>query len=190
MQMGLAQCLRASKQIHLAACVDNLDLLHTIIGGLPWNVLVILPYAGDVVPKIILQAGNVVCLSPLGALRGVPAEALSAQMVEDAVMLAYSLDPSHAHVQHSEVISAANNFRVTPSRRAIAPAIELSQHQKDVMTLMVKGLTNREIARVLGVSLPTARYHVSAILTKLGVSNRTEASGVAVNLNLIENRDL
>lgn len=64
--------------------------------------------------------------------------------------------------------------------------VNLGLQQKKVLALMSKGLTNPEIAELLGVSLSTARYHVSAILEKLEVSNRSEAVALAVRNNLID----
>jgi NarL family two-component system response regulator LiaR len=49
---------------------------------------------------------------------------------------------------------------------------------------MVEGLNNREIAERLVVSLSTAKFHVSSILSKLGVESRTEAVALAVQHNL------
>ena len=56
----------------------------------------------------------------------------------------------------------------------------LGDQQKRVLALMAKGLTNPEIASQLNISQSTARYHVSAILHKLDVSNRAEAVALAV----------
>ncbi len=67
---------------------------------------------------------------------------------------------------------------------SLAPNIDLGAQQTRVLTLMTKGLTNPEIARHLGISRPTVSYHVSAILRKLDVSNRSEAVAVAVQHNL------
>nr|WP_241735745.1 LuxR C-terminal-related transcriptional regulator [Aquisalinus flavus] len=53
------------------------------------------------------------------------------------------------------------------------------------MWLLTKGLTNSEIAEHLNISLPTARYHVSAILQKLDVSNRAEAVALALKEHLV-----
>lgn len=61
--------------------------------------------------------------------------------------------------------------------------------QKKVLALMTKGFTNPEIAEHLGISTPTARYHVSAILQKLDVSNRAEATAYAIRNGLIEEKD-
>jgi hypothetical protein len=45
-----------------------------------------------------------------------------------------------------------------------------------VLELMGRGLTNRDIARVLGISPATVKRHVSAVIASLDVSNRTEAA--------------
>ncbi len=70
-----------------------------------------------------------------------------------------------------------------------SPHIRLGAQQKRVLALMTKGFTNGEIAEHMGISTPTARYHVSAILEKLGVSNRTEASAMAVANRLVDEQD-
>ncbi len=50
---------------------------------------------------------------------------------------------------------------------------------------MAEGLTNAEIADRLVISLSTAKTHVSSIISKLGVSSRTEAATIAVRHRLI-----
>jgi len=52
----------------------------------------------------------------------------------------------------------------------------LTPRQLEVLEVMARGLTNREIGEVLGISSGTVRVHVAAILEALGVSNRTEAT--------------
>ena len=71
----------------------------------------------------------------------------------------------------------------------LGQADTLGIQQKKVLRLMTKGFTNPEIAEHLGISSPTARYHVSAILRKLDVSNRSEAVALAIRLNLIDADD-
>jgi TolB-like protein len=51
----------------------------------------------------------------------------------------------------------------------------LSPRQRDVLQLVAKGLTNGEIGSALGISAETVRTHVTSILARLQVSNRTEA---------------
>lgn len=65
----------------------------------------------------------------------------------------------------------------------------LGEQQKKVLALMTKGFTNPEIAEKLDISTTTARYHVSAILRKLDVSNRSEAVAVAIRSNLVDADD-
>jgi DNA-binding CsgD family transcriptional regulator len=52
----------------------------------------------------------------------------------------------------------------------------LTPREQEVLDLLRRGLTNQQIADRLGISLPGARYHVSEILSKLGVDSRQEAA--------------
>jgi TolB-like protein/DNA-binding CsgD family transcriptional regulator len=54
----------------------------------------------------------------------------------------------------------------------------LTPRQLEVLELVAKGLTNRDIGRVLGIAPATAKLHVSAVLRALEVTNRTEAAGL------------
>ena len=60
----------------------------------------------------------------------------------------------------------------------------LSAREREVLSLVAAGRTNREIAEALYISPKTASVHVSNILAKLGVSGRVEAAGVAHRLGL------
>jgi DNA-binding NarL/FixJ family response regulator len=58
---------------------------------------------------------------------------------------------------------------------AVSPAdLGLTGRQIDVLTLIMQGMSNKAICRVLDLSEPTVKSHVSAILRALNVSNRTE----------------
>jgi two-component system, NarL family, response regulator LiaR len=61
---------------------------------------------------------------------------------------------------------------------------DLTRRERDVLKLMVDGLTNAEIADRLIVSLSTVKTHVSSIIAKLGASSRTEAAAIAVREHL------
>jgi len=63
---------------------------------------------------------------------------------------------------------------------------DLTSRELEVLGLMVEGLTNPEIANRLTISRATASSHVSHILQKLGVSNRSEAIVLAVRSKLVE----
>lgn len=65
------------------------------------------------------------------------------------------------------------------------PGHDLTKREREVLSLMVRGLNNTEIADVLIVSRSTIKFHVSNILSKLHVTTRTEAAAVAVQHHLV-----
>ena len=75
--------------------------------------------------------------------------------------------------------------RAVKEEEASAFAI-LSQQEKHVLILVSEGKTNREIAKSLFLGEGTVRNYVSSILSKLGASNRAEATAYAVEHNLKE----
>jgi DNA-binding NarL/FixJ family response regulator len=76
---------------------------------------------------------------------------------------------------------------IFPSRAASPspPAEELTPRESEVLQLLADGLTNRAIAQELGISEHTVKFHVNAILGKLGAQSRTEAVVRASRLGLI-----
>jgi DNA-binding NarL/FixJ family response regulator len=103
----------------------------------------------------------------------------------------------------SEVVDAiraavAGEVRLDPavaaalalSMRTPPSAVEsLTPREREVITLVAEGRTNREIGRRLGVAERTARTHVSNILAKLGLASRTQAAMWAVRQGLVDTED-
>lgn len=56
-----------------------------------------------------------------------------------------------------------------------APGGDLTQREREILALMTRGLNNQEIAAELSVAVPTVKFHITNILSKLHVDNRTEA---------------
>lgn len=65
-----------------------------------------------------------------------------------------------------------------------APGFDLTERERTVLTLMIEGLNNTQIAGRLTVSPSTIKSHVSNILSKLGVASRTEAVTLALRQGL------
>lgn len=62
----------------------------------------------------------------------------------------------------------------------------LSPREKEVLILICKGYTNKEIAKELFVSTHTAKAHVTSIIKKFGVNNRTNVVYYAIKNKLID----
>ena len=66
------------------------------------------------------------------------------------------------------------------------PIPKLTPRQKEILTQMVRGLTDRDIALLFGIRQDGVNDHVSAILAKLGAANRTEAVAIAMRKHIVE----
>lgn len=105
-------------------------------------------------------------------LKTVSAEELVAS-VRGAVLGKPSLSPEATQV-------LLQGFKQPESAR-----LGLSEREKEILALMAEGLPNSEIARRLVVSPSTVKFHVSNILSKLGVTSRTEAVAFALKNQLV-----
>jgi two-component system, NarL family, response regulator LiaR len=106
------------------------------------------------------------------------------------------------NVGASELASAIRNARAGKSTlspeaaqaliqratRPPTPGHDLSAREREVLSLMTQGLSNRAIAERLIISSSTADFHVSNILSKLGVTSRTEAVALAVQHRLVDQK--
>ena len=104
---------------------------------------------------------------------------VSAQALAEAIR--------QAHAGHSTLAPEATEALVKATRqRASQHDYGLTERELEVLSLLVEGLSNAEIAERLVVSVATAKFHVRGILSKLGVSSRTEAVALALQQNLID----
>jgi len=65
----------------------------------------------------------------------------------------------------------------------------LTAREHQILQLVAKGLTNKEIGQAFGISDKTARNHVNSIISKLEVSDRTEAATIAIRQGLVSIAD-
>jgi two-component system, NarL family, response regulator DevR len=73
--------------------------------------------------------------------------------------------------------------------RPAQPGDALTEREREVLALVARGYTNRQIAEALSLSEKTARNHLSHILEKLGLSRRSEAAVYAVEHQLLRRDD-
>ena len=99
------------------------------------------------------------------------------------------------NVEFSELVEAIR--AVAAGGRFVSPEIEriisseppvpaLSPRQGEILALLVRGLSNADIARQLGISVNMVKEHSNALFAKLGVANRTEAVALALRKHLLK----
>ncbi len=77
------------------------------------------------------------------------------------------------------------SLRPAPESRPAASADAFTPREREVLALLARGLSNRDIADALDISAHTAKFHVNSILQKLGVERRTEAVVRAARMGLV-----
>ena len=102
---------------------------------------------------------------------------VTADELANAIRAAYEGRPTLAPEATAALIHAAT--------RPAAPQYDLTPRELEVLTLLVQGLNNPDIADKLVVSRSTVKFHVSSILSKLGVNGRTEAVALAIQEKLV-----
>jgi len=73
----------------------------------------------------------------------------------------------------------------TAAPGAVAQGGALTARELEVLRLVARGLSNKEIAADLGITTHTVKYHLAAVLEKLGVRSRTEAVSLGVRTGLV-----
>jgi DNA-binding CsgD family transcriptional regulator len=92
--------------------------------------------------------------------------------------------PPELVVSAAHVMAAGMALERAPTA-APAATVELTPREREVLALMVDGAPNKLIARALGISERTAKFHVAAILGKLGARNRGGAVAIALREGLV-----
>ena len=96
--------------------------------------------------------------------------------------------PHDALVNAVRRVHAGGRFLPSPVSRALSsriPNSDLSAREREVLDLIVQGKSNKEIATDLGISESTVKCHVSVILMRLNVTDRTQAVVTALQRGLV-----
>ena len=89
---------------------------------------------------------------------------------------------SFAKIGGGNALSSQFDGEALPALSTEADVLKLTKRQREVLTLLARGLSNKEIARVLDIAEATTKIHMAGLLRGLGVRNRTEAAFKAANL--------
>ncbi len=184
---GLIAFLLAFEDLHLVGeAADGEEAVRLCLRVRPDVVLMdlMMPYMDGVAATRQIRADNphtqIIALTSFkeeemvqGALRagaiGYLLKNVSADQLAEAIRAAHAGRPTLAPEATYALIQSAIHPHMPPLGH------DLTERERDVLELMVIGLNNAQIAKKLLVSRSTIKFHVSSILSKLGVGNRTEA---------------
>jgi NarL family two-component system response regulator LiaR len=90
-----------------------------------------------------------------------------------------------AHAGRATLSPEVAQSLVQNANQSPAPGLDLTDREREVLALLIEGLNNSRIAEKLTVSPSTIKSHVSNILSKLGVTSRTEAVSLALKKHIL-----
>ncbi len=131
------------------------------------RILVLTSFDQDGMVQQALQAGAI----------GYLLKNVSAHLLAEAIRAAHAGRSTLAEEIAGKVVALA----CQPSM----PGHNLTRREREVLLLLVEGLSNAQIARRLAISQATVKYHVRSILNKLGAASRTEAVSLAWQYDLL-----
>lgn len=92
------------------------------------------------------------------------------------------IDAVRTAVKGNKIISPRINEFLSVENNATP----LTERQQEILSLVVKGYSNRDIARNFGISEICVKKHLQAVFEKLGASTRTEAAAIALNRQMLK----
>jgi DNA-binding NarL/FixJ family response regulator len=146
--------------------------------------LKIVASADDVPPASLERIGGPVVSSPAGS----PAPADDPLVAAAALLVAAGyrvIAPGELARGDSDDLPGASIAEEQPGHGDDTPARNLSAREHEVLMLLAEGAPNKVIARRLGISVHTAKFHIASILAKLGAANRTDAIAIAMREGLV-----
>lgn len=152
--------------VRLGPGIDGLEATRQIAGlGLPTRVLMLTLHDMPAYVREALAAGAagyVLKDTGIDDLRRAVEQVLAGQSAIPIGLMNAALREAPACPRHADAVAA------------------LTEREDEVLGLVARGMTNKQIARELAISPATVKAHVERIIAKLGVSDRTQAAVVAV----------
>jgi DNA-binding CsgD family transcriptional regulator len=116
----------------------------------------------------------------------------------DTIVIALELDEPELKERLVDLLGAIPGVRLVPAGEAADVALAppqpaarpdpdaaLTPREREVLELMAEGASNKMIARALGISVHTAKFHVGSVIDKLDATGRTDAVAQAARLGVI-----
>ncbi|MBL8134839.1 MAG: response regulator transcription factor [Anaerolineae bacterium] len=192
---GMSALLDGAGIVVVGGIGDEIDLLDAvnvyhpdvIVWDMGWEPLGMIERVADLRGRplvLALTADRGAAVEAAPALLGSGAKGLLLQSASGEALCA----ALHAVAQGMVVIDPVVAAALHPHEEQGvdgALAESLTAREMEVVGLIAEGLPNKSIARSLGISEHTVKFHVNAILTKLGAQSRTEAVVRATRLGLI-----
>lgn len=188
--IALGDAGRAERLAASLAASD--DLLPVVVGGGRADVAIVDDRSGDAVPASVprvLLSARAGGERPAGEVSAVMPAGADDLLIAAAARLAaagYSISGNGRAPGRREDFHAGDGEPFEDDvldEHAARPA--LSPREAEVLALLAEGAPNKVIARRLNISVHTAKFHVAAILIKLGAANRTDAIAIAMRQGLV-----
>ena len=188
-RMGLASLLGTAKNIEVVGeAVDGIDAVRKALRLRPDVVVMdlVMPHKDGIAATEEIRAAapevKILILTTFGTSDDI-ARALSSGAT-GAIMKSATNRELLATVQAVAAGQRVVSAEIEGLMKNDPPLPELSQRQREILDGISRGLTNKEIAVMLDISLESVKSHVKIILEKLDASSRTEAASIATKKRL------
>ena len=187
--IALGDVIRAERLAAALAASD--DLLPVAAGSGAADVAIVDDRSGDAVPASVprvLLSGRAGGERPAGEVFAVMPAGADDLLIAAAVRLAaagYRVSGDGGGGRHGDFHAGDGEPFEEDLSDEHAPRPALSPREAEVLALLAEGAPNKVIARRLNISVHTAKFHVAAILIKLGAANRTDAIAIAMRQGLV-----